>query len=276
MTLAKRGNIGLLSNYVPALAVSVSFCVMCGCGRQPTRDDAMTEPMTPPVITMLRTDTPLTVQAPQWEGMAVYPMALNQPETAAGAKLHEPGEARFAFDDQAIYLHVRFHDRDVATLATQNDEGIYKYGDLAEWFIGTPPGPEGEPGVYLEMHAAPNGECRAYRVQRPGVNERLTPIPFKIEIAIDGSLNRRSDTDRAWSAQFTLPWAVLEALDPNVTDRAALKRSLSTLVGRYNYGRHLLYGKDGAAGPEMTMWPPQPRTRFHLRPFHAPISFEDE
>jgi len=73
---------------------------------------------------------------------------------------------------------------------------------------------------------------------------------------------------------FTLPWAELYRLATDAGLPTDATPPLTMLVGRYNYGRHTPYDSNGIGGPELTMWPAQPRTNYHLRPSHAPLRFE--
>jgi hypothetical protein len=229
-----------------------------------------------PCLAVSRVATAPTLDDPVWDTLPACDLTLDAERIAERKTPFELGSAKIAFDDHAVYLRIDFTDHDIVTTATADHDILYEAGDVAEWFIGTPPTPGGEPGVYLELHVAPNGLRTAYRNARPGLIEKIESIPFTAEVAVSGTISDYTDRDRGWSAQFTLPWSVLRELDPVLRPDgcdAGMKQRLTTLVARYNYGHHLPYNDRGAADPEITMWPTQPITYFHLRPFHAPLTY---
>ena len=248
-------------------------------------------------VTATAMETPPTLDDPRWADVPRQGLTLNAEQIAEGQTLHEAGTFQLAHDAEAIYLRVDLVDHDLAATATRPEDRLFLTGDVAEWFIGTPPrssddpsaGGEGESGgkgetkkneagagsagpaggSYLEMHLAPDGSTRTYRIQRPGLYQPLTEMPFTADLRIDGTLNDPSDRDRGWVGLLVLPRAELARLTGHVEGGG-----LTLLVGRYNYGRHLPFDEQAAGGPELTMWPTQPRTAFHLRPYHAPIDFD--
>lgn len=222
------------------------------------------------------------LQDSSWKSAIQVDLVLDSMALNSYDSLKEPGWARMVYDDHAIYLWVNFLDRDICSSATKDHQILYSAGDIAEWFIGIPVGPNGEPGAYLELHLAPNGIRSAYRIIRPGLIEKLSTIPFSAEVNLRGTLNDSRDIDKGWTAKLTLPWDSLREsspefshLDPYVFAEETADQSadydLSVLIARYNYSKYLNYRADGHAGPELSMWPQQPRTSYHLRPFHAPI-----
>lgn len=217
-----------------------------------------------------------------WETAPQVALVLDRTQPNFESPPIEPGTGQLAYDDHAIYLRVDFVDRDICTLATADHQMLYGAGDIAEWFIGTTVGPHGEPGEYLELHVAPNGIRSAYHIARPGLIQPLSTIPFTAKVVVRGTLNDSQDHDTGWTAIFTLPWETFREISPAFADlgpdtfsavNAGKQRSaaLTTLISRYNYGRHLPYLPDGTGGPELTMWPSQPTLSFHLRPFHASL-----
>jgi hypothetical protein len=209
-------------------------------------------------------------------------MTLDAKAIAEGRTPVDPGRFKISYDPQSIHLYMDMVDRDLVATEDRDGHELYTTGDVAEWFIGTPPRHDpdtGEllPGDYLELHVAPNGTRNALRWIRPGLIEPMPSMPFTAEVALRGTLNDATDTDEGWSVRFTLPWDTLRQLAPGVQTKLqpgpASDGRLSILVARYNYSHQLPYRDNGNAGPELTMWPPQPRTAFHLRPFHAPLHF---
>lgn len=253
-----------------------------GCQTTEEKESQMLTPLVPTV-----TAARVASSDPSWPSAAsMTPMTLNAPAIADGKLPLEPGRFAVTYDAEAVYLSVELTGHDLVTTAVSDHDILYTAGDVAEWFIGTPPStPETDlatsasgrgqlPGRYLELHAAPNGVRSAYLITRPVLPEAIKPLPFEAEVKLRGTLNDDADRDEGWSVRFILPWSSLQKLDPTLAPDADLTGKLTMLVGRYNFGHHLPYQANGQAGPELTMWPPQPKTAFHLRPFHAPIHFQ--
>ena len=240
-------------------------------------------------------DTPPSLDDERWETLPAVELQLTAPEHAAGERPLHGGRAWFAADDEALYLRVELDDVDVCSSAAAGtvEGGLHQTGDVVEWFLGTPPEPieaahlgtanlAWRPGVYLELHVAPGGDTRAMWIARPILPEVIDPPPFSAEVAVDGTLNDASDTDRGWRMLMRLPREALVWLHPGADpargpgpgpgpDPAAL----TTLVARYDHGHNVTYDTRGRAGPAMSMWPAQPSLAFHLRPFHASLVLAD-
>ncbi|MEM8738055.1 MAG: hypothetical protein AAGG38_06200 [Planctomycetota bacterium] len=252
-------------------------------------------PFSPPTITAHHFASAPTLDDPRWAQTPETDLTLNRTQIESGAAIHEPGRFQLAYDNIAIYLRLSLIDHDLTATAQNDQDNLYQTGDVAEWFIGTPPPPPPDtpeasdtpeapdvpanlapplPGDYLELHAAPHGVRSAYRILRPGQVLDFDPQSFQVRVAAHGTLNDPTDRDRGWDVLFTLPWTTLQRLDPGLAADQDLTGKLTLLVGRYNYGHHLPYRPDGAGRPELTMWPTQPKTAFHLRPLHAPLVFQ--
>lgn len=213
-----------------------------------------------------RVDRPLTLADRRWADLPAHTMTFSK-DKPADPQPREPGCFRVAHDTNAVFLKLELTDRDVVTRADADGQKLWLLGDLAEWFIGYAR-PDGTHVPYYELHITPNGVRSAYLQHRPALLNPVDP-PHRAEVAVDGALNDLTQDDRGWSVQFTLDHAHLDAIKPGPDAR------LTMLVARYNYGRHLPPDPDtGSAGPELTMWPAQPKSRYHLRPFHAPVVFE--
>lgn len=270
-----------------AFLLGLGGCEIAQTADEPNRPHATTEPaMEISMIDAVYLETAPSIDDPVWGDVSVRWLSLDLGRTGQGETVCEPGSIQLAYTDQAVYLRVHMEDRDLVTLAERDNDELYKLGDVVEWFIGFPPtvGLEKEvaadrsasllyPSVYVELHAAPNGLRTAYRWVRPGLIEKMKDIPFTFEYKLDGSLNRHEDADVGWTVLFELPWSSLAASLGAASQAELIDRSLTMMVGRYNYGHYLPYPEDGNGQPELTMWPAQPWTRFHLREYHSPIDF---
>ncbi|MEO1236752.1 MAG: hypothetical protein AAFX76_08195 [Planctomycetota bacterium] len=258
----------------PALALAGSG-LLVGCHAAPSAQTA-DPPDKPgaagPTLTADYLAAAQNPDDPRWHRVPAHAMALDRAQTAAGLTPREPGDVRFAYDAQALYLRFDFTDHDLVCTGVADGDELFKKSDIAEWFIGPPPRktPGGHVlagGWYLELHASAAGLRTATLWLRPGLPQPIESPPFSVRVETRGTLNDHTDRDAGWTAVLTLPWSALRAIDPDLTPQTPL----SMLAARYNYGHHTPRRPDGSAGPELSMFPAQPRTRFHLRPFHAPI-----
>lgn len=225
-------------------------------------------------------DEPPSIEAAEWSSVPAYRMALSLDRSVAGERVQQPGLVQLACTDELFLLRVEMEDRDLVTLGKKDQDDLYKIGDVIEWFIGLPPrrathgdlaavSPNDQlPSVYIEMHVAPNGLRTAYRFARPGLIETIEDLPFTATVLTSGSLNNAGDTDQGWAVLYALSRDSLAKLLSIDDDPLLMNTALTILVGRYNYDRHLAYKRGADAQPELTMWPAQPRTRFHLRDSH--------
>lgn len=261
-----------MSTSATTLALMLVAALACsGCHPD---DQSLTSPTHPASTARAVKITPdgLTIDDPRWESIPSQPMTLDAARIADGHQVSEPGGFRFAYDNKAIYLRVDFTDHDVVSNSRIGTHMLFRAGDVAEWFIGTPPSAAGQPGSYYELHVAPDHRLAAFRIDRPGAVKAIEPLPFSAEVSIDGALNTLSGRDASWSAMFILPWDAIEKLDPSYVVKESFPPRLTVLVGRHNYEQHVPNVVDIK---ERTMWPTQSKTAFHMRNYHAPLVFEE-
>ena len=109
--------------------------LLSGCATPPTAGPA------PELAVMKAAYTPVPVKIDgvlddeAWVGAAVYQMSPSRDKAAGGAKLAEPGEVRFCWDETNFYLAAKFHDSDIVAEGTEDQLHHYKMGDLVELFL---------------------------------------------------------------------------------------------------------------------------------------------
>lgn len=169
----------------------------------------------------------------------------------------EQTRAKLLWDDKFLYVSFRCEDAHVWGEHTRRDDSVWK-DDCVEVFTAPDPKrPENYfniemnvRGAFLDQHH-PNG---------PGVRlkREWNARGVKIAVAVDGTLNDDSDTDRGWVLEAALPFAnfakVARHTPPRDGDLWHL--NLNRLGGRTN--------------PQYSQWSPS-RTR--TPQFHAPRDF---
>jgi hypothetical protein len=184
---------------------------------------------------------------PVWAEAVSYPLMLARDRLARGDVLREPGEVRFAWDDESFYVGVRFIDSDIVARGERDQMHHYRLGDVVELFLK----PEGAPG-YWELYATPAGRKSSFFLpERRKLTERSCGL--RVAAWVNGTLNDSRDRDHGWTAEMAVP----------VSDLSAPGRPFGPgdrwriLVARYNHGRDL-------PKPELSMVPQLSRTDFHL------------
>lgn len=156
------------------------------------------------------------------------------------------------WDDEALYIAFRFAEPNVTAHMTARDAPIYREND-AELFIA---GPDAyyefeinARGTIYEVlwvwndayephgrHAALDPAGRTMRLT--GIGDHVHPRGLRIgflewdwpgltaAVAVDGTLNDASDTDRGWTVEVRAPWAGMAAIMP---DSAPTPREGDTL-----------------------------------------------
>jgi hypothetical protein len=102
---------------------------------------------TPPVMVAKFTETPVVIDGrlddAVWDTATSYPLSLGRDSEARGETLHEPGEVRLAWDNEFLYVGVKYYDSDIVAEGKNDQEHHYQTGDLAEVFLK----PERAPGI---------------------------------------------------------------------------------------------------------------------------------
>ncbi len=128
---------------------------------------------------------------------------------AAGLAPRFQTRARMLWDDTYLYVGALLEEPHVWGTLTKHDSVIFKDNDF-EIFID----PDGDNHEYYEIEInALNTEWdlflkKPYRDGGPAINEWEIP-GLKTAVQVSGTLNDPSDSDKAWSIEFAIPWKSL-------------------------------------------------------------------
>ena len=117
--------------------------------------------------------------------------------------------AKMLWDDNYFYVGARLEEPHVWGTLTKHDSVIFQDNDF-EVFID----PDGDNQEYYEIEInALNTEWdlflkKAYRDGGPAINEWEIP-GLKTGVHVEGTLNKSSDQDTAWTVEFAFPWKAL-------------------------------------------------------------------
>ena len=157
-----------------------------------------------------RAGAPLTIDGTLDEAAwAAAPVATLQFlwESQTGPK--QMTRARLLWDAQALYIAFDADDADITAQFLERDDPTYR-DDAVEIFIN--PNPQQEAVYYgFEMNA--RGVLYDYlNYNSRTLFKRFDATGVKIATSLRGSLNVRTDTDKGWSLEASIPWANFEEL----------------------------------------------------------------
>ena len=128
---------------------------------------------------------------------------------SAGPPPREDTRMKLAWDDEYLYVGAQMTEPHIWATLTEHDSIVFHDNDF-EIFID----PNGDTRNYYEVEVNPLGTIfdlflvRTYRDGGPALHA-WDCKGMKHAVWIDGTLNDPTDEDRAWSAEFALPWKVL-------------------------------------------------------------------
>lgn len=210
------------------------------------------------------TKQPITLDGkldePVWKQATAYYLGISKNKIKEGKRLNEPGEVRFAWDDNYFYVAASFSDSDIVAEGKQDQMFHYQLGDVCELFLK----PENE-NYYWELYVTPAGKkttffypSRGY-LGLPSCFEDYK-CDLKVAANCEGTLNNWHDKDKKWTAEMAMPIKDLEAV------KAKFNQQVKWLVfiGRYNYSCYLQQ-------MEHSMSPQLSETNYHLYEEYAEL-----
>ena len=246
-------------NWILVSGVAMGMlAVLAGCGeRSESRHKTMVAKFTK---TPINVDGKLDDAA--WTQAKPYRMYLSADRRAEGQKLHEPGEVKLAWDDNFLYVGVRFTDSDIVAEGEEDQLHHYKMGDLVELFLKPK-----DQTWYWELYATPKGKKTSFWF--PGRGRLGLESCYKYECGLKvaaqcyGTLNNWEDKDTEWTAEMAMPLADLTARG----EKFGPDSKWLILVARYNYSRYLPCVENSATSPLS-------KTNFHLYEEYANLKLE--
>lgn len=124
--------------------------------------------------------------------------------------------AKAVYDDQFLYLAFHCKDQDIHSTFTKRDQYLWEQ-EAVEIFLDID---DQTPNTYVEIEVSPaNVLYDSYIVAPKDIDVEET-LKYNLKdiqtgVQVDGSLNKRKDTDRAWTVEVAIPFAeIVEDFDP--------------------------------------------------------------
>lgn len=158
-----------------------------------------------------------------------------------GSFPREAGWAVMTPTAEGLDCRAWFVDRDIYNEATRNNEFLFKFGDVAEFFIRPGENPDGS---YYEFHVSPNNLSLSLRFPAPTEEKRsraqvvaclFEPVGLRWQALIGSG---------GWGAHLIVPWAVF-----GLSARPAAGTIWLGSTSRYNYTRPATEPEYSATAP---------------------------
>jgi hypothetical protein len=130
-------------------------------------------------------------------------------DSQTGAK--QKTVARLLWDDDNLYVSYDCEDADVTAQFTQRDDQTWQ-DDAVEIFINPRPA---QTTAYIGLEMNARGVIYDYLLVTVAPGSRMFFKRFNLEgvkvgVAVNGTLNDRSDKDKGWSLEVSIPWVNFE------------------------------------------------------------------
>jgi hypothetical protein len=128
---------------------------------------------------------------------------------ATGSEASGETRARFLHDDDSLYVLVEVSDPDVASSFKKHDDPLWKE-DAIELFIDADRSGKG----YVELQVSPRGVTYDswYQTVRPD-GDPAWESGMKAAVKVDGTLDKRGDQDKGWTAELQIPLSAVRGKD---------------------------------------------------------------
>ncbi|MDD3725739.1 MAG: carbohydrate-binding family 9-like protein [Candidatus Ratteibacteria bacterium] len=200
-----------------------------------------------------------------WKDAQKYKLSLSKDKVKEGNTLQEEGEVQMAWDENYLYVAIKFYDSDIVQEGTEDQQHLYTTGDLVEIFLK----PE-KSSWYWEIYGTPNEKKTSFWF--PGRGRSGLPSCFEpgmkledilIAAQLKGTLNNWKDKDDYWILEMAIPVKELTKYG----DAFGTGSEWRVLIARYNYSRYL-------SQKELSMFPQLSVTNYHLIEEYGKLIFE--
>jgi hypothetical protein len=141
--------------------------------------------------------------------------------TMTGAAVAQKTEAKLLWDKKFLYVGIENEDSDVWAKLDKRDDKLWTE-EADEIMIDA----DGNGRTYVELQVAPNGNLfDTYLPERRRYEDTIDPKlkPFSwnsktiAKVRVDGTLNKREDQDKGWTAEIAIPLEDVKGMDGKST-----------------------------------------------------------
>jgi hypothetical protein len=137
--------------------------------------------------------------------------------TMNGSSVPQKTEAKLLWDKKFLYVGIENEDSDVWAKLDKRDDKLWTQ-EADEIMIDA----DGNGRTYIELQVAPNGNLfDTYLPERRKYEDTIDPKlkPFAwnsktiAKVKVDGTLNKREDQDKGWTAELAIPLEDVKGMD---------------------------------------------------------------
>jgi hypothetical protein len=137
--------------------------------------------------------------------------------TMTGAGVEQKTEAKLLWDNKFLYVAFENTDSDIWSSLTKRDDKLWTQ-EADELMIDA----DGNAKTYIELQVAPNGNVfdtylPEYRKYEDTIDPKRKPYSWNskmnVKVHVDGTLNKREDTDKGWTVEMAIPLEDVTGLD---------------------------------------------------------------
>lgn len=111
-------------------------------------------------------------------------------------------EAKLVWDDENLYVAFQMEDHDIWTTLDKHDDKLWTQ-EAVEMFIDA----DRDGKTYVELQTNPRGAVFDSYLPRYRQNENDWSANVKVGVQVDGTLDKRDDTDKGWTVEMQVPLA---------------------------------------------------------------------
>ena len=173
----------------------------------PVKTDAASQPAGKRLIARkLAAGTAITIDGkldePAWKAASTSGLFVNSLD---GAPAAQAASAKVLWDDQNLYVAFDFADTDIWGSLEKHDDKIYTQ-EAAEMFID----PDGDGRTYIELQVSPRNVTFDSWLPAYRQNDNAWDAPMKTAVQVNGTLNKRDDTDTGWTVEMMIPLSAVK------------------------------------------------------------------
>jgi hypothetical protein len=198
---------------------------------------------------------------PVWKSAASTGLFVRSTD---GAKAEQATEAKVLWDDKYLYVGFTMEDSDVWTTMTARDDKLWTQ-EAVEMFIDA----DGDGKTYIELQTNPKGAIFDSYLPGYRANQNDFDAGMKVAVHVDGTVDKRDDTDKGWSVEMQIPFEAAKGKEKEM-------RNVPPTVGtlwRVNFFRMDMNKGKPQTG---TAWSPPLVGDFHVLDKFGELVFGDD
>jgi hypothetical protein len=133
----------------------------------------------------------------EWKSAASTGAFVN---TMDGSKAASVADAKVLWDDKFLYVGFTMEDSDVWSTLANRDDKLWTQ-EAVEMFIDA----DGDGKTYIELQANPKGAIFDSYLPAYRKNENDFDSGMKAAVLVDGTVDKRDDTDKGWTVEMQIP-----------------------------------------------------------------------